>query len=268
MSETGAVWRGHFGLSATALKIIAMLVMLLDHAAAIFLVGHENYLTLRTVGRVSFPIFCFLIAEGMCYTRDIRRYALRLGLFALLSEIPYDLAFHGVLIYRQSQNVFFTLFLAVAAGVLNEWRRQKKGKSPEWLAWGVTAAGCGILLWAGDFLHTDYGTKGVALILIFYFGRQLFCLQGAASRGGTSRSATKISAISSEHPYSLEIRLLFAATFMYICWRGKLQIYALAALPILLLYNGKKGTELPKYLFYFFYPLHLLLLYLLHCSMG
>lgn len=224
--------RGH-GLSSTTLKIIAMLVMLLDHVTAVLLVGQESYWTLRTVGRVSFPIFCFLIAEGMFYTHDIYRYALRLGVFALLSEIPYDLAFHGTICYPDSQNVFFTLFLAVLAGALRQWGQERRRRNPKDPAAPlVVAFGWLLLLLAADFLQTDYGTNGVALILVFYLLRE---------RGW--------------------LRYLAAAAFMWLCWHGQVQLYALCALPILMLYSGKKGAALPKYLFYAFYPLHLLILF-------
>ena len=105
------------GITSYQLKWIAIVTMLIDHIGAVLFPGE---MILRYVGRISFPIFCFLLTEGVRYTRDIRMYMLRLGGFAILSEIPYDLAFHGRVVDPRYQNVFFTLLLGVILTYLLE----------------------------------------------------------------------------------------------------------------------------------------------------
>ncbi|WP_312694011.1 TraX family protein, partial [Caproiciproducens sp.] len=95
-------------MSSSQLKVLAVVTMLTDHIGAILF---PSVLLFRIIGRLSFPLFCFLISEGLLYTANLKGYLERLFFFALISEVPYDLAFHGTVYYPQSQNVFFTLFL-------------------------------------------------------------------------------------------------------------------------------------------------------------
>ncbi|MBP3544518.1 MAG: hypothetical protein J6J86_09845, partial [Lachnospiraceae bacterium] len=119
------------GLAGSTLKIIAIITMFIDHiGAAIFenneitmcvmAKGEHAYviwgladLVLRLIGRIAFPIFCFLLVEGFLHTRDVKKYALRLGAFCLISEIPFNLAFFGQPLYAGHQNVFFTLLIGL-----------------------------------------------------------------------------------------------------------------------------------------------------------
>ncbi len=114
------------GITGNTLKIIAIVTMLIDHiGVAIFENGMLKYqdnslawvsianLVLRTIGRIAFPIFCFLLVEGFFHTRDIKKYGTRLFLFALISEIPFDLAVFDTWFYPGYQNVYFTLFIGL-----------------------------------------------------------------------------------------------------------------------------------------------------------
>ena len=103
-------------LDSFQLKWIAIITMLIDHVGAIFFPGN---LVFRYVGRIAFPIFCFQLVEGFFHTRNIEKYMLRLGIFAIISEIPYDLAFRGNILDFEHQNVFFTLFLGILMLYLN-----------------------------------------------------------------------------------------------------------------------------------------------------
>ncbi|MBQ6875773.1 MAG: hypothetical protein IJN46_06025, partial [Lachnospiraceae bacterium] len=110
------------GLSADALKWIAMVTMFIDHLAYTSLNPYgphyvEMYTVMRTIGRIAFPLYCFLLVEGFMHTGNYRRYVLRIGLFALLSEIPFDLALMDSVLEFRSNNVFFTLL----AGLLLIW---------------------------------------------------------------------------------------------------------------------------------------------------
>ena len=110
-------------LSGSVLKLIAVFSMLVDHTAAallyspslppLFQIGSHPitlYSLMRGFGRLAFPLYCFLLVEGFSHTKNALRYGKRLLFFALISEIPWNLAFHNSLFYRK-QNVYFTLFL-------------------------------------------------------------------------------------------------------------------------------------------------------------
>lgn len=213
-------------MSGSQLKILAVVTMLIDHIGAILF---PSVLVFRIIGRLSFPLFCFLISEGLLYTANLKGYLERLFFFALISEVPYDLAFYGTVYYPQSQNVFFTLFLGLAAiSFLHSYLGSRPASAL------VLALVC--VLFA-EALHTDYGWFGVMLIIIFY------CFKNYRTKG-----------------------VLTFAVFNtgYGLLTGTVKLYAaLAGFPIFL-YNGKKGRLNWKYFFYAFYPAHLLLLYFVH----
>ena len=209
-----------FGISGFALKWIAMVCMLIDHTGAVLF---PQYIQMRIIGRLAFPIYCFLLVEGAVHTKDIRKYELRLLAFALLSELPFDLAFYTRPDFRH-QNVFFTLFL----GLLVVEQYQKKRENLNSLLTFVIAIAC---MAAAELLNTDYGAAGIIFILLFYalYGRAVL-KQGA-----------------------------FVA-MNFLLYGISVQAYAgIAALPMLL-YNGKRGPSM-KYFFYLFYPLHLIGIY-------
>ena len=104
-------------MSGFWLKILAMISMLIDHTGMVLFPQMQG---LRVLGRLAFPLYCFLLAEGAVHTSNSKRYLGRLLGFALLSEIPFDLACHNTALWMQSQNVFFTLFLGLAACALLE----------------------------------------------------------------------------------------------------------------------------------------------------
>ena len=161
-------------LSGSGLKLIAVITMLIDHVAAFILIynpvplftlfGTEItlYWLMRRVGRLAFPIYCFLLVEGFRHTRDRRAYALNLCVFALLSEIPWNLLLGNGLFYR-TQNVFFTLLLGLMGmWTVEQFQRDLKRETPLLL----------LLLAAAFFLRADYGIQGFGLILILYLLRE------------------------------------------------------------------------------------------------
>lgn len=211
--------QGAFGINGFTLKCIAMACMVIDHTGAVLF---PQYLILRIIGRLAFPIYCFLLVEGAMHTSDIRKYELRLLGFAVISEIPFDLAFRGGIRFDH-QNVFFTLFLGVVAIDL---AKQCKNKLIAVLIFILA-----IVL--AEFLCTDYGGNGIVFIFCYYLLYE--------------RKVVK--------------QVMFAFENILLYGMG-VQMYAsLAAIPMLL-YNGRKGPSL-KYFFYAFYPLHLLILYLI-----
>jgi len=202
------------------LKVIAMAAMLCDHVAVVFLQG-ELYLALRIVGRIAFPIFAYFIVQGFLHTSDYRKYFMRIGIFAMVSEIPFDLAFQGKVLEFHSQNVMFTLFIALGTlYFLREW------EGNAWAECLVLLAGC-LLGW---LLRVDYGWFGVAVVGFFYLLRF------------------------KEYQY-IFISMLF---FIY----GGIEWFGILGVMFVLLYREDRETlPLPRYLFYIFYPAHLLLLW-------
>ena len=207
-------------MTAFSLKLLALATMTADHIGAIFF---PQELWIRVIGRMSFPIYCFLLGEGLLHTRSFWRYAGRLGVFCVLSEVPYDLAFSRMYWQPARQNVFFTLLL----GLLGAGLLLKKGKEKPF----VCCVGAALCAAAAEWIHSDYGAMGVCFIICFALIR---------NRPASCAAFTFLNT---------------ADSFL----SGSVQIYApIAAVPILL-YTGKKGKSFPKYLFYAFYPIHLLL---------
>ncbi len=213
-------------MSRFQLKILAIVTMLVDHTGAILF---PQFPVLRIIGRISFPIFAFLISEGLLHTSNVKKYLWRLFLFALISEVPFDLAFYGQLFHPQRQNIFFTLVLGLAAiAFLNVYRNRN------WVVAGTFAAAMMLL---AEFLHTDYGWFGVALVILFY------CFKN-------NRANCVIAFILLVAVYSLSYSLL--------------EFFCIVSILPILLYHGQKGKWNWKYFFYAFYPVHLLLLYFIH----
>lgn len=196
------------------LKLLAMLTMTADHIGAVFF---PEIPLLRWIGRLAMPVLCFFIGEGLRHTRSPRRYLLRLTGFALLSELPFDLAFYGGIEWGH-QNVYFTL----ALGLLALWAIQSRGMEGWLLA--LTAA------LAAELLGCDYGMYGVLLILLL-------------DRFHRARSEQ-----------------LAGAALLNLAFFGlQTQTLSLIALPLLWLYNGKRGRD-DRRLFYLYYPAHLCVL--------
>ena len=222
-------------LSGSALKVIAVLSMLLDHIAIVFVspdgpvwfsaLGQQItlYWCMRVIGRMAFPIFAFLIVEGVRHTHDRVRYGINLFVFALVSELPWDRLFYGSWFTMRKQNVFFTLFLGYLAICLFE-----KLRGRFWLQASSLIA----LFVVASFLRADYGNKGFCFILMVY----------------------------ALYEYRIFQALLTGAGLLSSTW-----FPALAYIP-LMLYNGKRGFikgKVLKYAFYAFYPAHMLVLYLI-----
>lgn len=267
-------------ISGYDLKLIALITMLIDHIAAVviwrmyvasysitasmqqsqsisdklivWIANHQElvpmiYEVMRYIGRMAFPIYCFLLVEGFLHTRSVGKYAGRLALFALISEIPFDLAIAGDWWSMEYSNVFFTLLL----GLLAVWAMsyvenfyefwQEKMWEPI-LGW-IFVAGAGLLVVVGFggfaemVLHTDYGFAGVVAILILY----LFRKQKA-------------------------VAFLLAVVTLTILG-DSIEILALFMLFYIQQYDGTRGKDM-KYVFYIFYPAHLLLFALLCMLIG
>lgn len=178
-------------LNSNALKWVAVITMLIDHGAVVLIenriLGGPFHLTapqtsqdiamwwkvdmtLRFIGRLAFPIFCYQIVEGFLHTRDVKKYAWRLLGFALISEAPFDIAVFNTWFYPQYQNVYFTLFLGLLA--VEGIRRYQEEKSlwKQALAFGLC---CGL----AQVLKADYGVFGVFFIVLLYCCRSNIRMQ-------------------------------------------------------------------------------------------
>ena len=222
------------GYTGNGLKILAMITMFIDHAAAgllwVYLENHhmceggwQNFYTiLRLIGRVAFPIYCFFIVEGFEKTSNLKKYFLRLLVFGIISELPFDSGLFGKW-YPSYQNVYFTLILGLLGLTIYRYLEEKVKNHIVQIIFYV-----GIALLMGEIaelLHTDYGAKGVSTICLLYVfrkDRKKQCIAGAIS-------------------FAWEFTAPLAFAFLY-------------------RYNGEKGKRIPKYLFYGFYPAHLALI--------
>lgn len=153
-------------LTGGMLKWIAIVTMFIDHFAEIFvyvLPSPKYYLILRTIGRLAFPIFCFLLVEGFLHTKNIKKYVIRLGIFSFISEIPFNLAVSGRYLFASHQNVFFTLWIGLI--VLIFLKKYKEDVVIEIIAIFI---GC----FLATFLKTDYEAIGILIIVSFYLLRE------------------------------------------------------------------------------------------------
>lgn len=250
------------GISGSTIKIIAIVAMLIDHIGATIvertLIG-QGLSSLNTsdinsmmqfisqnggllaldlimrmvIGRIGFPIFCFLLVEGFIHTSNVKKYAIRLFAFAIISEVPFDLAFHGEPFYWGYQNVFFTLFIGLM--VMIAYRAIEGSKINKFFKVILYILFLAAGIAAGMLLKTDYGTTygiGVICIMALYIFRKK------------------------------KVHQIIAGCVTFI-W----EVTALLAFIPIGFYNGKRGLNM-KYFFYAFYPVHLFILYLITKYMG
>ncbi len=237
-----------FDLNAAALHILAMALMLCDHLWATLLPAQE---WLTCVGRLAFPMFAFMAVEGYFHTHSFKRYALRMLVFALLSEIPFDLMYGGTWFYPVHQNVIWTLLIGLL-GIRAMEAVREKGKL--WLyvltCVGVTALGAAL----GTLGMVDYYGAGVLTVFVFYFfhGREWWKLLG------------QILAL-----YWINVRMLggqvYPMTILGMNVELSQQGLALLALVPIWLYRGRQGhhSRAFQYVCYAFYPVHMLILALI-----
>ena len=238
------------GLSQEALKTIACITMLLDHIGATIVLNCvyratgtdralwlDIYEALRTMGRLSFPIYCFLLVEGAFHTKNPWRYGLRLLTGAILAEIPFDLAFYDKITWAH-QSIMVTLLLGFLMLEIMK-------KCPNLLKLLLVIP----FAFAAGKLGTDYGAKGIMLIAVFAF-----------TRGMKYKTLWQFLGI--WYVFSPDHRMMFN-------WLGgirwTIQELAVFAVVPIALYSGKKATnnKLLQWVFYLFYPVHLTILYLI-----
>lgn len=258
-------FREKFHISGAVLKWIAIITMTVDHVAAVLLehalfgygrwadaVYAEDglyqtlytlYIWMRRIGRIAFPLFCFLIVEGFIHTRSRAKYALRLLIFAAVSEVPFDLAFSGTFFTFSYNNVFFTLLIGLLVIWAIDWGERRFPLASEGMAWktylrnmllrvliDLAAMFAGAVL--AEYLNTDYGAAGVLVIAILWLLRRF--------------------------PW---FAMAWAVVFLALT-SGSIEIWAIIDVLFVLLYDGTRGRQ-RKYFFYVYYPAHLLALALI-----
>lgn len=196
-------------MTTFALKMIAVVSMLVDHVGFVFF---PEMKILRVIGRLAFPIFCYTLVEGFLYTRNVKKYLVRLGAFALLSEIPYDLVVTGKVLEIKHQNVFFTLFF----GVLMMWILTMTDSR-------VVQFGNAVLLTLiCRFLNTDYASSGLLIMFTLFMFRK-------------------------RRKEQLLLTGLVTALLS-----GGLQLFSLFALIPIALHNHKQGPKMKMFFYLFY----------------
>lgn len=232
-------------LNSFTLRVIAMVTMLLDH---MYITIFPNSNWMNYVGRISFPIFAFLLVEGFFHTSNLKRYLTRLAIFAVISEIPFNLMMNRTFIYPYHQNVLFTFIIGLATMYIIE-----KSKSFDNKVASVTLVifTCIFSFIFATITLADYFGYGILIILTFYFAYGL------------------------KNGWIIEVIGMIYVNFILIggnnisIFNGSydlpIQAFALLSLIFIWLYNGKRGisTKAAQYTFYIFYPLHMLILYLI-----
>ena len=233
------------------LKLIALICMFFDHTASVVLNSFpEQTAFLQSLsqifwflGRMAFPLYCFLLVEGFLHTKNLKKYAGRLLCLAILSEIPYDLAFNDTILEFGNNNVFFTLFLGLLLIWVVSFIEKKgialiaKGKNRYFIK-EIGYMAVGIVLFiavfiAIDFLKSDYGFLGLLVILAMYLLRQ-----------------------------NVVLGAILSAVILTVLSNAPMEIASVFSVVPIAFYNGEKGKS-AKSFFYSFYPMHLLLLAIL-----
>ncbi|MCI7097611.1 MAG: conjugal transfer protein TraX [Lachnospiraceae bacterium] len=264
-------------MSGFTLKLLALFLMIVDHCGLVLFAGTSLYLPCRILGRIAFPLYAFLITEGYVHTRSVKKYAGRLLVFAVLSEVPFDYAFFGTPFYMGYQNVFFTLVLGLGALACIDGARGRSGriKASETAAGntgkselpagastplvGAEVSAETPELSAGELWEQTMRKSNISKIL-------LIVIMVIAELTYTDYGAFGVLVIVLFYLFrnqKVKCMVSVAAALIIYGFLGGFYIegFGAIALIFILLYNGEKGQyPFPSLLFYAAYPLHLLIL--------
>lgn len=232
-------------IDSATLHIMAMLLMLSDHAWSTLFPG-IRFLT--SIGRLAYPIFAFMLVEGYFHTSDFKKYIKRLLIFALISEIPFDLMISGQWFSPYHQNVLWTCVISLLGIKIIDTIRNKRK------IWLTLLSGVAIILVSfilGMILFVDYFGAGILISYTFYYfrGRKWWCYLGQLIV-----------------MYWLNVEMLGGYCYIIDLFGHKFEIVeqglALFALIPIWLYKGKQGyhSKAFRYFCYSFYPVHMLVL--------
>ncbi len=260
---------GEKGISAAVIKNIALLSMVIDHVIGIiycqYLINTASdsyttsirfyankwYFAGRLIGRLAFVLYAFMLAEGASRTRSRKKYAMNLLLLGIISTIPVSYTDAGVLFDRTELNIFFLLFLGLLTIMAYDWLKEKiAGPKLCILLQLLTIAGSCFL---SQYFRMEYGLMGILLIMTFYifrndFRKMVFFGTIVITLGFFVSYVLSLEGIAGFTGQS------GLAAFAF--YKIRLQLFALLAFPLIYFYNGKKGNQLPKWFYYFFFPVH------------
>lgn len=228
-------------LSNFDLKLIAIITMTIDHIGVVF--GTPLYNFLRAVGRLSFPIFAYLLTEGYVHTKSFSKYFLRLLILAITSEVIYDYVFFDSFIYMKANNIFFTLALGLLTIKLLDKNKSLikkyfKDKIDLLIILPITYLLIIIIMCIiGELLNFSYGMLGILIISFFYIFKENFPLT------------------------------LISVSLSTIIFGEPMQYFSIFSLIFIYFYNKRLGKNY-KLFFYLYYPLHILVLGLIKMFLG
>lgn len=240
-----------FRLQTTSmmLHVMAMVFMLCDHLWGTVISGNE---WLTCIGRLTFPIFAFMIVEGYFHTKSLKKYVIRLLIFAVISEIPFNLAIGSRLFYPMHQNVLWSFLISIGLIYLNELVKKIKRNKLRIII-GIIVGASSVLVGAlvGFITFVDYNAAGILTVLAFYFfrGRKWWCYIGQFAC-----------------LWYINLEMLGGLEYVFPLFGREFSItqqsFALLALIPIWLYRGKQGyhSKWLQYFCYAFYPAHLLIL--------
>lgn len=219
-------------MSIFALKLIACFTMVLDHIK--YAIPETNGFITIYLGRLSYPLFAFLITEGYVHTKDLKRYYKRLLIFAIISQLPFML-FRTLVGEYLMLNILFTLLLGLISITIFDKVKKK------WISIPL----CLLVIFLGKLLNVDYDWYGVATVFVIYLFRQRKILQFI----GFSL-LTFIHYYTKGLFYNVSTHILLSYSF------------TISSIFLIWLYSGKLGKKV-KYFYYWFYPIHMLIVYFL-----
>ncbi len=207
------------------IKIIACITMVLDHIKYVY-EPSVNFVTLY-LGRISFPLFAFLVTEGYFHTSNIKKYFQRLITFGIISQIPF-MIFRMYVGNWMMLNIMFTLILGLMAILIFDKIENKFISIPLVV----------FIILCGDFFHVDYGSYGVLLIFILYLFKNRKVLLTISYIGVIVLHYYLMGCLNMNNIFNI--------------------VFTIFPITIILLYNGKQGKKL-KYFYYWFYPVHMII---------
>ncbi len=231
------------GLDKNTLKIIAAVSMLIDHVGVVLLLDVD---LLRIIGRIAFPIYAYMIAEGCVYTKNRLRYFLSVFLLGAACQIVYSIydgsAYMGILItFSLSILVVYAMQYMKNALLENEGSRMKRCVATVVFVFAIVG-----VYFLNEVVQIDYGFWGCMAPAFASLFRK--------PRSSTSAFWEKID------QRMLHVLMLGICLVIISCVSGGIQMYSLFAIPLLMLYSGKRGKSKMKLFFYIFYPAHLIVL--------
>ncbi len=277
-----------FGLSSLALKVIACLLMTLDHIALLFIPGEKDtytlYYILRAIGKISFPIFAFLAVEGAYKTSNIWKYLLRLGVLAIVLD-GFGYTFGSIYSIDVINNPLIgNAFTDMFLGVLTVYLLKKKNWYSLLAVFPVAIAvlsDIDIFQTYGSLFKTDWGTFSIVLFIFYFLAKELSALSIKKKNFDDPSMDYEVYKVKTDKMFEI-VALITVELAFYLLWRINYSLpiipnefvpigtYSVLASLTLAFYNGEKGyqSKVIQYSFYAYYPLHIIILGVISLFFG